>query len=113
MQNAGKPVDVASEKELNDDLKAMETVFVLFYASWCPYSNRFLPVFTKWAEENPQKCLRVMIDDLESVCDKYQIEVYPTVLYFEKGQVSKRLDGKPGVGLNIKNLTDFVKICKV
>ena len=112
MANTKKPVDVASENDLNKDLMAMDTAFVLFYASWCPYSQRFLPIFTKWAEDNPQNCIRMMIDDLEDVCEKYNIEVYPTVLYFENGEVSKRLDGIPHVGLNLKNLTDFVKICK-
>ena len=50
-------------------------------------------------------------DDRESVGDKYSVDVFPTVLFFEKGAVSKRLDGEPGMGLSEKQLADFVKSC--
>ncbi len=103
---------VSDMKQLDEKLKAMDKVFVLFYASWCPYSQRFLPIYSKWAEENPQNYLKMVIDEQDDVTDKYSIDVYPTVLYFEKGEVSKRLDGVSGAGLSGKNLTDFVKICK-
>jgi hypothetical protein len=38
-----------------------------------------------------------MVDDREELCEKYDINYYyPTVLLFENGKVSKRLDGEPG-----------------
>jgi hypothetical protein len=52
-----------------------------------------------------------MIDDLEDVCEKYSISVYPTVLFFKKGKVAKRLDGISGEGLNEKKLTDLMDSC--
>jgi thiol-disulfide isomerase/thioredoxin len=88
-------------------LKTKERVYVLFYASWCPYSQRFLPIFEEYEQNNPQACLRIMIDDKPNLCEKYSVEYYPTVILFEKGKVTKRLDATPGVGLNKKQLKEL------
>ena len=95
------------EHELEDALRNKEKVFVLFYASWCPFSRRFLPIFDKYREIIPQSCMRVEIDDKVTLTEKYSVDVVPTVLVFKKGTVTKRLDGEPGAGLNenqFKNL---------
>jgi thioredoxin 1 len=88
-------------------LKNRDTVVVLFYASWCPFSQRFLPIFEEYAKSNPRGCIRVMIDDKPSLCERFAVEYFPTVIMFEKGKVAKRLDAKPGIGLNRKQLTEL------
>jgi thioredoxin 1 len=95
--------------ELENVLKSKGKVFVLFYASWCPFSQMFLPTFEKYAQDNPQNCLRVKTDDKAKLCEKYAVDVVPTVLLFVKGKVAKRLDGAPGVGLDEKKLKKFAK----
>lgn len=85
--------------ELENAVKGKPKVFVLFYASWCPFSQRFLPIFQKVAESS-RDCLRVITDDKASLCEKYSVDFVPTVLLFEKGNVTKRLDAEPGAGLN-------------
>ena len=59
----------------------------------------FLPIFKRYAKDNPQNCLRVKTDDKAKLCEKYSVAVVPTVLLFEKGKVAKQLDGTPGAGL--------------
>ncbi len=44
--NKRKAVDI--EEGLDVELKGTDRVFVLFYASWCPFSARFLPIFDKY-----------------------------------------------------------------
>jgi thioredoxin 1 len=92
---------------LDDILKSKDRVVVLFYASWCPFSQKFLPTFEKYAKDKPLTCLRIVTDDKPSLCEKYSIDVVPTVLLFEKGKVRKRLDAVPGAGLNEKQLASF------
>jgi thioredoxin 1 len=101
-----KAIDV--EYDLEDTLKAKDRAFVLFYASWCPFSQRFLPTFEKYAQSQTQNCLRVKIDDKASLMEKYSVEVVPTVLFFVNGTVKKRLDGAPGQGLTEKQLKDLI-----
>ncbi len=103
---------ITKESDLDKALAGMNEAFVLFYASWCPFSRRFLPVFEDHVRHNKLNALRVMVDDLDSVTDKYSIEVFPTVLFFEKGKVSKRLDGAHGEGLDEGDLMGFVSVCR-
>jgi thiol-disulfide isomerase/thioredoxin len=98
-----------TEENIEEALKSKDKAFVLFYASWCPFSQAFLPVFKEYAKANPNECVSVVIDDKPDLCDKYAIEYYPTVLLFEKGQVHKRLDATPGAGLTKKQLAKFTE----
>jgi thiol-disulfide isomerase/thioredoxin len=93
-----------TKSEIENALKSKEKAFVLFYASWCPFSQRFLPIFEDYAKNNPQECMSVVIDDKPDLCEKYQIDYYPTVLLFKNGAVEKRLDATPGLGLTKKQL---------
>jgi thiol-disulfide isomerase/thioredoxin len=97
------------EYGLDEVLKSKDKAVVLFYASWCPFSQKFLPIFEKYSQNKAETCLRIKTDDKASLCDKYSIDVVPTVLVFEKGNVKKRLDGTPGVGLKEKQLEDLAK----
>jgi thiol-disulfide isomerase/thioredoxin len=99
------------EYGLGDILKSKEKVFVLFYGSWCLFSQRFLSIFEKFAKDKNRRCASIITDDKPSLCEKYSVEVVPTVLLFEKGKVTRRLDGVLGVGLNEKQFKEFVKTC--
>jgi thiol-disulfide isomerase/thioredoxin len=98
-----------SQDEVEAIFLSKEKAYVLFYASWCHFSQAFLPVFKEYAKSNPQECLSVVVDDKPDLCDKYGIDYYPTVLLFKKGKVAKRLDATPGEGLNKKQLAELTK----
>jgi thioredoxin-like negative regulator of GroEL len=53
--------------------------------------------------------LSIIVDEEPDVCEEYAIEYYPTVIMFKKGKLQKRLDSKPGVGLNKEQLKDFIE----
>ncbi len=108
--NTDKCVMVDDEQGLNDVLKAKERVIAIFHASWCPFCVSFLPVFEKCAKGEGLSFLAVQ-DNQETIGDKYSVEVVPTALFFEKGKVTRRLDGVLGVGLTEKKLTDFIQAC--
>ena len=93
--------------DVDDALRSKEKAFVLFYASWCPHSQRFLPIFQEYAKSNPKQCMSIVIDNKPDLCDKYEIDYYPTVLFFKSGEVKKRLDATPGVGLTKKQLSEL------
>lgn len=107
---AGKCVLVDNAEGLADVLKMNERVVALFHASWCPFCVDFLPVFKKCAQGQAVDFL-IVKDDEETLGDRYGVQVFPTVLFFQKGKVARRLDGTLGVGLNEKQLTRFVQTC--
>ena len=96
-----------SQSDLDAELESKEKMFVLFYASWCPHSQRFLPIFQEYAKSNPGECISIVIDDKPELCDKFSIDYYPTVIVFKKGKVAKRLDATPGVGLSKSQLSEL------
>jgi hypothetical protein len=54
---------------------------------------------------NLRSIIHVLLDDYDNpLWDEYSIEAVPTLIFFAKGKVSRRLDGKSGAGLNEKQL---------
>ena len=101
---------VQTAQDLVKVLGSKGSAFALFYASWCPFCARFLPIFTRKAGEEQGNFVLVQ-DDRESIADDYAVTIYPTVLFFENGIVAKRLAGAAGVGLKEEQLTEFLHAC--
>ena len=108
MNSDDKIVLIDNEHDLDKILKTNDRVIALVYASWCPFCRNFLPIFQQYAQEEQPYFLCVQ-DDGENIGDKYSVDIFPTVLFFEKGSVSKRLDGETGVGLSEKQLAEFIR----
>jgi thiol-disulfide isomerase/thioredoxin len=104
---------VQSPGELEAAIKSRDRLMVLFYASWCPFSQAFLPTYRKHAAAGEPCYVRILVDDGDALTEKYSIEVYPTILFFEKGKVVKRLDGVYHRGLSKGQLEDFARHCAV
>jgi len=104
---------IDSGYELKKFLAGSEACLALFYASWCPFSLGFLPVFENHAGKHGLDFVRILLDGNEKVFDEFAISVYPTVLYFESGRLSRRLDGRHGAGLNENQLAELIESCPV
>jgi len=79
---------VNNSHDLIKILRATNRVVALFYASWCPFCARFLPIFKKHAAGEGRHFVSVQ-DDQETIADQYSVKVYPTVLFFEMGSFQK------------------------
>jgi thioredoxin-like negative regulator of GroEL len=101
---------VNNNQDLLKILRATNHVIALFHASWCPFCVTFLPIFKKHAKKEGRHFIIVQ-DDEETIEDQYSVKIYPTVLFFKKGVVSNRLDGVSKVGLDEKQLAEFVNLC--
>ncbi|MCX6567716.1 MAG: thioredoxin family protein [Candidatus Aminicenantes bacterium] len=104
---------VQSPVMLEEAIRSRDRLMVLFYASWCPFSQAFLPTYRKHAAAGEPCYVRILVDEGDALTEKYSIEVYPTVLYFEKGKVVNRLDGIYHRGLSKGQLKDFARRCAV
>ncbi|MCL2477339.1 thioredoxin domain-containing protein [Candidatus Bathycorpusculum sp.] len=98
---------VKNEQDIEALLESKDRVYALFYATWCPFSQRFLPLFSQYTKTNPDECLSIPIDFEPKIVDKYDIKYYPTLLLLKKGRVQKRLDATPGIGLNKEQLDEL------
>ena len=95
-------IKVYNQQDLKAELKKNKTVLALFYSSWCSYCVRFVPTFDKKAVSLCfESVIHVLLDDYDNpLWDNYDISAVPTVILFEEGKVSKRLDGRLGLGLS-------------
>ncbi len=107
--SARKKITTENKKKsiFHEKLDSKDKAVVLFYATWCPFSREFLPIFEEYSKSNPEECLSVIVDEEPDVCEEYGIEYYPTVIMFKKGKVHKRVDAEPHVGLNKKQLKEL------
>ncbi len=104
---------IETEENLEKILQIKDTCFVLFYAEWCPFSQMFLPIFERCAKDSSYECYRMKIDEYPHLCDRYVVQVYPTIVFFEKGKAVERLDGIHGVGLNEGQFQELIKVCRL
>ena len=109
----GACVLLGSEEELETTIQSRDKLMVLFYASWCPFSQAFLPTYLAHAAAGDPCYARIIVDDGDPLVEKYAINVFPTVLFFEKGTLVRRLDGAYHRGLSQGQLEDFARRCAV
>ena len=104
-------IEVANGSGLARQLKANRKVLALFYSSWCPFCRNFLSVFNQHAQ-NPGNItyIKVKIDeDEDPLWETYSLEAVPSIILFENGIVSQRLDCELGAGLNEKQFVKWLK----
>jgi len=104
---------LGSPEELEEAIRTRDRLMVLFYATWCPFSRAFLTTYQEHAAAGDPCYARIIVDDGDPLVEKYGIEVFPTVLFFEAGRVARRLDGAYHRGLSQGQLEDFARRCAV
>jgi len=71
MSKAREQVSKSKEKgTVGKAIESKDRAFVLFYASWCPFSRRFLPIFEEYSKNNPEECINVIVDEEPEVCEE-------------------------------------------
>lgn len=76
-------------------LKAEKKVVVDFWATWCGPCRMLAPELEKFAKEHADKIKvgKVNVDEEMELAMKYGIEVIPTLIVFENGEVVNRISG--------------------
>ena len=86
----------------------------MFYADWCPFCQRFKPIFESAITTNPAsngyKFYESKVnDDGNQLWDRFSISAVPTLIAFDKGKIISRRDAKMGLGLNESDLDSMLK----
>ena len=97
--------------ELEEYVKQYKHVLVLFCTAWCPFCQEFFPAFDRMVTKHHfDKVLLVYIDDDDNpLWEDFSIEAVPTVVLFEQGKATRRLDARLGSGLSEKTFNEWLK----
>ena len=89
---------------------AQGRTLVLCRATWCPFCRAFEPVFRRRTGSLADLAVaELVLDDEHSpLWSALNLAVVPSVLLFENGKITRRLDGRLGVGLADGPLDTFL-----
>ncbi|OGS48190.1 MAG: hypothetical protein A3K68_06625 [Euryarchaeota archaeon RBG_16_68_13] len=91
-------------------LMAREPTVVLFWATWCPFCQRFRPEFDRLSEELPVRFVSVYLDDESNpLWEDFDVEVVPTMALFQDGKVVEREGGVLGYGIDRARVRAFAE----
>lgn len=83
-----KPSDYKVGKDYNEAIKTSKPVLVLFYADWCRYCIRFMPIYEQAAKKYAKdlEFAKVNVEDrkYEKLVQDSRISGFPTVMIIDK-----------------------------
>ncbi|MDO5110038.1 MAG: thioredoxin [Erysipelotrichaceae bacterium] len=85
---------VKNEQDFDQILKDNAAVFVDFYADWCGPCKMVGPIVEELAGERPDiKFVKVNVDDIPEVAERFGIMSIPTMIFFKNGEVAAQTLG--------------------
>jgi thioredoxin 1 len=108
-------MDHLEPNQFDNMLSAGEKSVVMFYADWCPFCQRFKPVFESVTPEQAKSAISYKMygakvnDDENPLWDRFSINAVPTIIAFDKGDIISRRDAKMGTGLSKSDLDSLLK----
>jgi thioredoxin 1 len=103
-------LSIVNEETFQEEvLQSPQPVLVHFWAPWCGLCRAINPMLVQLQNslEQPIKLVSINADDNFKLANAYRLRSLPTLLFFEDGNIQKRLDnfqGRDGVLSTIQNL---------
>lgn len=92
------------------ELRERARILVLYYASWCPFSQAFLPLFEDAEPDANVPFARVDIaHPMDPRWDDRRISTVPTLVYYEHGEELERVDAVRRRGLAKRDLDELLE----
>ena len=87
-----------TDATLEQALKDHANILVEFYAPWCGHCKRLVPEYERAANLLKEKGSSAVVGKVDSTVERtsastYSIRGYPTLLYFENGQMVEKYSG--------------------
>jgi thioredoxin 1 len=85
-------------------------IIVDFWAEWCGPCKMIAPILSEIATEQSGNLTvaKLNVDENPDIAMRFNVMSIPTLLVFDKGEVSKRLVGAKGKGQLLQELGEFL-----
>lgn len=95
----GEKVEILSDKNFDESLKKEKGILIMFYAPWCNHCKHLKPTFGEVAnmlatQKVPGKVAALDCTVHTKIAQKFSIQGYPTLKYFESGAYVKDYEGQ-------------------
>ena len=93
--------------DIDSLLFSKKKALVMFYVDWCPFCQRFKPIFE--SAIRGYTFYESKINDYDNpLRDRFLISAVPTLLAIDNGKIISRRDAKTGVGLSQSDLDSML-----
>ncbi|MEU6885648.1 thioredoxin domain-containing protein [Streptomyces viridosporus] len=91
-------------------LKSKKPVAVLFWAAWCGPCRMVTPNVDRLAQQHPEiLAVRLDVDANPVTPAKYDVQVLPTIMVFQKGKAATRINGARSQTALERDLSPYLK----
>ena len=96
-------------KDFNTPHVLKDKVLVVFYAEWCPFCRKFIPLCIDKEKTAgiPLKAATLNEDD-NPLWEKFNIKAVPTLIAFKDSKPIARRDARAGIGLDKTDLDSIL-----
>jgi|GEM_PF-360965 thioredoxin len=104
-------VNITSERHFEDIvLKSKIPVIVDFSTQWCRYCKLMHPIVETLAKACKNKCLFTIVDGdaLRAIVSRYNIQGFPTFIFFKNSKEIDRVSGALSLEEFSKKIKDFL-----
>jgi thioredoxin 1 len=114
-------VDNLEPDKIDNILSKDKKFLIMFYADWCPFCQKFKPIFESLPSLIPRESEikteyrtygAKVNDDDNPLWEKFSINSIPTLIAFEEGRIVARRDAKMGIGLTKSDLDSIMRETK-
>lgn len=89
----GRPIEVDTAAEFDELLDGGDRVLVDFYADWCGPCTVLAPTIEALAAEVSAPVVKVDVEAVPDIAQRYSVKSIPTLVVFEDGAVVDRMRG--------------------
>jgi thioredoxin 1 len=83
-----------TESNFDEEVKSAETVLVDFWAAWCGPCQMQGPIVDELAQARDDvKVCKVNVDEAGTLASRYQVTSIPSLVFFKKGEMVKKVVG--------------------